>query len=120
MRCLWRNKVPFWYCLYLGEQVITDSEGYETGEKETLYSDPVEVHGNVSPAQGEVQLEQFGNLIQYDKVIILEDENCPINENTLLYVDHAPGTGVEPDYIVKRVARSLHGVSYAISKVTIS
>lgn len=120
MHCLWRNKVPFYYSLYAGKQMTTDAYGYETGEYKTVYSDPVKIYGNVSSASGQAQVEQFGNLVQYDKVIVIEYRNCPIDENTLLYVDCVPGNDTKPDYVVKRVARSLNSVSYAISKVTIT
>lgn len=120
MRCLWRNKRKFYYTHYLGKVMSVDSEGFETGEYITQYSEPVMMWGNVSAAIGEAQEQQFGRQLNYDKVLLLEDENCPIDENTLLYIDVVPAEGVKPDYIIKKVARSLHGVSYAISKVSTS
>ena len=117
MRCLWRNKRPFWYALYRGEAPAVDADGYETGEYKTVYDAPVCINGHVSAAKGVAQTEMFGNVSDYDKVIILEDETCPIDENTLLWIDISPDAG-DADYIVKRVARYMHGVSYAVSKVT--
>lgn len=50
--------------------------------------------------------------------------NCPIDENTLLFVDKEPEFGNDGnplcDYRVRRVAKSLNSISYAISKVTVS
>ena len=122
MRCLERNKTVFWYCLYNGKTPITDADGNETGEYKVAYSTAVMCRGNVSPAQGEAQVEQFGNSIDYDKVIILEDKTCPITEDTVLFVDRQPTYDSQGnplfDYIVKRVAKSLNsGISYAITKV---
>ena len=124
MRCLERNKVQFSYCPYIGKTKVTDASGYETGEYKVSYGSAISVMGNVSPAQGEAQIEQFGNALEYDKVIILEDRNFPMDENSVLFVDKAPAYDQSGnplyDYIVKNVARSLNGVSYAISKVTVS
>jgi len=122
MKCLERNKVSFWYCQYSGKTAITDTSGNETGEYKVTYLTAVQCRGNISPAQGEAQVEQFGNSVDYDKVIIVDDKNSPINENTVLFVDKQPAydSGGNPlfDYIVKRVAKSLNsGISYAITKV---
>ena len=69
-------------------------------------------------------VEQFGNFISYDKVIVTDDLTCPIDENTVLFIDKSPEYDDDGnplyDYIVKRVARSLNSISYAVSKVTVS
>lgn len=124
MRCMERNKRTFYYCLYGGEKSVTDDDGYETGEKEIVYSEPVSCRANVSPATGNTSVEQFGNSLQYDKVIVLDDTDCPIDEHTVLFVDKTPAFDESGapifDYIVKKVARSLNSVSIAISKVEVS
>lgn len=124
MRCMERNKTTFHYCLYQGEKFVTDENGDETGEKEIVYSDPVCCRANISPATGNTSVEQFGNSLQYDKVIVLDDTDCPIDEHTVLFVDKTPAfdeSGVPLfDYIVKKVARSLNSLSIAISKVEVS
>ena len=72
---------------------------------------------------GKSQLGMFGNLDSYDKVLITDDMNCPIDENTVLFVDREPdyqdGKPVY-DYTIKRVAKSLNTISYAVSKVKVS
>lgn len=124
MKCLERNKRTLYYCLYIGEEYLTDGEGNNTGEKVVRYSAPVELRANVSPATGNTSVEQFGNSVQYDKVIVLDDVTCPINENSVLFVDKDPEFDEEQnplfDYIVKKVAPSLNSVSIAIAKVEVS
>ena len=125
MRCLTRNKTPFYYAPYTGETEITDEYGNRTGEYELTYGNPVRVSGNVSAAQGEMQNRQFGESESYDKVIVLDDRNTPIDEYSILWVDTLPhlnedgSTDTPHDYIVRKVARSLNGVSIAISKVAV-
>ena len=125
MRCLMRNKTPFYYAPYRGEIEIADENGNRTGEYEILYGKPVRVSGNVSAAQGEMQNRQFGESESYDKVIVLDDRNTPIDEYSILWVDTLPhlnedgSTDTPHDYVVRKVARSLNGASVAISKVDV-
>ena len=146
MRALKRNMRPFWYCTYKGEAELIDENGLRTGEKVILYENPVEMKANISPATGQSSTEQFGNLENYDKVIVTCDMDCPITESTVLFVDREPEytsvtshdvveaqalfgedeindktyTLPKHDYIVRRVAKSLNGISIAIQKVTVS
>ena len=125
MRCLTRNKTPFYYAPYGGETEITDEYGNRTGEYELTYGTPIRVSGNVSAAQGEMQNRQFGESESYDKVIVLDDRNTPIDEYSILWVDTLPhlnedgSTDTPHDYIVRKVARGLNGASIAISKVDV-
>lgn len=121
MRIMERNKTTFYYCLYKGETQNVDSDGYETGEKTVNYGEPVKMRANISPATGSAQVEQFGNLASYDRVIVTDDTNCPIDENAVLFLDTEPtfkdGAPVY-NYTVWRVAKSLNSVSIAARKVT--
>lgn len=148
MKCLRRNRVPFWYCLFDLKEELLDEDGNRTGEYAVYYKPPVEVLANVSAAHGEVQEEMFGRNLSYDKVIVLDDPSCPIDEDAVLFVDKPPdsredfaylydsdgnlvrdsdgepvGTTVHHplfDYIVKRAARTLNTVAYAIERVTVT
>jgi hypothetical protein len=125
MRCLTRNKRKFYYASYIGETENTDEYGNITGEYSLAYENPIEIFGNVSAAQGEIQNRQFGESESYDKVIVLDDKKAPIDEHSILWVDTLPhlnengSTDTPHDYIVRRVARSLNGVAIAISKVDV-
>lgn len=123
MKTLARNRKPFSYCIYVRKDLIFDEWGNETGEYKVVYGEPVEAEANISPATGISRVEQFGDLENYDKVLVTDDLEIPIDETTVLFVDKAyeeDGEG-NPlyDYIVKRVARSLNSVSIAIRKVTV-
>lgn len=134
MKCMERNKVRFFYALYMGKQEITDEYGNATGQYEVTHSSPVECYGNVSAAKGDTQSRQFGENEAYDKVIVMDNEAPGIDEYSVLWVDTLPeldkdghlavndeGEVITPyDYIVKKVARSLNSVSLAISKVKVN
>lgn len=120
-----RNKTTFYYALYAGEDEIIDEYGNATGQYSVTYGNPVKTLGNVSAAQGEMQTRQFGESESYDKVIVLDDMNTPIDEYSILWIDTLPQfdedgvTETPHDYVVKKVARSLNNVSIAISKVSV-
>lgn len=123
MKTMERNKTAFWYMTYAGSAPVLDEYGNEIGT-EVTYNEPVMLRANISPATGSSQVEQFGSLAGYDKVIVTDDVNCPIDENSVLFIDKAVEFTDDGkplyDYTVKRVARSLNSVSYAVTKVSVS
>ena len=126
MRSLVRNKSKFYYASYIDKIAILDEYGNATGEYRVSYSDPIEIFGNVSAARGEMQTRQFGESESYDKVIVLDDNNTPIDEYAILWIDTLPrlnengSTDTPHDYIVRQVARSINGASIAIRKVNVN
>lgn len=125
MRCLSRNKSAFYYALHGEQTEIKDEYGNATGQYNVSHTNPHKTCGNISAARGEIQSRQFGESESYDKVIVLDDVNTPIDEYSILWVDTLPllkddgSTDTPHDYIVKKVARSLNSVSIAISKVIV-
>ena len=114
-----------YYALYTGQTEIVDEYGNATGQYSVSYGNPTKALANISAAQGEMQTRQFGESESYDKVIVLDDVNTPIDEYSILWVDALPhlnedgSTETPHDYVVKKVARSLNNVSIAISKVSV-
>ena len=124
MKTMERNKSPFYYLLYDGKEPVRDAQGFETGEERVKYKQAVSMKANVSAASGTAQVEQFGNLASSDKVIVTEDLTCPMDENTVLFIDKAPEYAKDGspiyDYRVMRVATSVNSISYAGEKVSVS
>lgn len=122
MQVLARNCKTIYYCLYTGKTRLYDSFGNETGEETPVYAEAEAMEANVSPATGRAAVEMFGNLEGYDKVLVTDWMECPIDENSVLFVDKAPeyneGHPVY-DYIVRRVAKSLNSVAIAVGKVLV-
>lgn len=124
MKTMERNKQRFFYLLYDRKEPVTDGDGNETGEETVVYKPTVSFRANVSAATGASQVEQFGNLTGYDKVIVTDDLTCPIDENSVLFLDKEPVYDEDGkplyDYMVRRVAKSLNSVSIAVTKVSVS
>lgn len=146
MRALNRNKRSFWYCLFEEKISKVDEYGNDTGEYIVRYGTPTKMSANISPASGYAQTEQFGNLDNYDKVIVTDWMECPIDENSVLFIgkepeysdaetiDYRPRDTVLGDdeaitvtvevpvynYTVRRIAKSLNNISIAVRKVDVS
>lgn len=119
MRTLKRNKQTIYYALYEGKEPVYDEYGNPTGEYEVFYSEPVLLRINVSAARGEYSTRQFGEIENYDKILLTDDVNVPISETSILWIDNLDIS--EPhDYVVKKIAKSLNSVSIAVSKVSVS
>lgn len=125
MRCLSRNKKIFYYALFNGKSEVRDENGLLTGSYKLTYGSPVRSAANISAAQGETNMRQFGENIPYDKVIVMDSPDISIDEYSILWIDRLPvlkndGTTDTPyDYVVKKVARSLNSVSLAVAKVNV-
>lgn len=134
MRCMQRNKVDFYYALFSKRVPIVDEYGNDTGEYDVQHGNPVKSSANISAAKGETQTRQFGENVSYDKVIAMDNDSPPIDEYSILWIDTMPELNADGslavdsegkiktphDYIVKKVAKSLNSVSYAVSKVSVS
>ncbi len=123
MKNLRRNLQPFYFCT-VTEATEDETDGYYTGALAVEYNEPILARGVISANQGEAQVEQFGNNLQYSRVISTTDTSLPIDETTVLFVDTEPTYNDEDipeyNYIVKAVARSINVVAYAIDKVVVS
>lgn len=119
MKGLKRNKQTFYYSLYKGLTENVDEDGNYTGEFQETYEDAIEMKASISSGTGTSSIEVFGNYTDYDKTIITDDITCPIDENTILWLEGKTPENDKYNYIVKRVAKSLNNISYAISKVDV-
>lgn len=117
MRSLEINKRLIYYANYVEDKPIFDEYENETGT-EVVYEDPVPYKINVSPAKGESSTRQFGDSLDYSKVLTTSDLNCPIGENAVLWIDRLD-INEQYDYIVKRIADGLNTVLIAVDKVNV-
>lgn len=122
MRTLNRNKQPLYYALYKGKTEYVDEYGNKTGEYIPQYETPVKVYMNISPARGNIALEQFGINTQYTHILVTDIMDCPISKDTVLWIGKTPDNErtIPHNFVVKEIAKSLNSISYAISEVEIS
>jgi hypothetical protein len=119
VRELERNKRRIYYALFDQNEPILDDDGNDTGEERPLYFAPVELRINVSPALGESATRQFGEVVDYDRTLVICDMSLPINEKTVFWIDETD-TEKPYDYTVKKVAKSLNSLQIAVKKVEVS
>jgi len=125
MKTLSRNKREFYYAYYESKTSVVDDYGNETGEYKITYSKPLKAYAYISSATGIAQTEIFGGVENYDKTIVLSHLIGHIDANSVLWVDTLPqlkidgSTDTPYDYVIKKIAESVNGVSIAISKVKV-
>lgn len=122
MRTLERNKQDIYYALYVSSSDSTDEYGDYNGEPTATYSKPEKLEANVSASRGTADSELFGIDLDYSRTICIEDINCPIKEDSVLWIGRVPDDKgeVKYNYIVKAVAISLNSTVYAIKEVNVS
>lgn len=117
MRSLNKNKRQIYYALYINDEPIIDEYGNETGESTPLYGDIEELRCNVSAASGEEAVQAFGSITNYTRAICVSGNDCPLDENALVWFGVA---NTEPhNYIVLRKADSKNGILYALQEVKV-
>ena len=133
MRTLKKNKQQMHYSLLLGEYPIydhyIDSDGnripVSTGESELRYALPKVFEGNIAMSGGESEAVEFGvDKSDYSAVLIVDKEELPIDETSLIWFESEPVGGSEgnidassSDYTVTKIIPSLNGVRYLLKKV---
>lgn len=119
MRSLLKNQQIVYYKRYLGSHEIIDEFGNSTGSYEPIYDVLESAMLCVSPNKGTSEAEMFGSLEAYDRTMTTADIRCPIDEDTILWIDGVD-TNAAHNYIVKRRAPWKNSVSFAIQKVDVS
>ena len=114
-----RNEQIFYYALYSANTAVTTTGGLYTGEYAVSYGTPVECRGNISASRGMSDHEVFGTGLDYDRVIVVHDMDCPIDENSIIWIDRTPDNSTPHNYIVRRVAKSLNCISIAVRQVMV-
>lgn len=119
MRNLMQNCQPVFFKMYEGQIEIIDPYGNSTGEYIPQYSVLHSAMLSVSPNKGTSETEQFGSFADYDRTMTTSDTKCPIDENSILWVDNADTDGPH-NYVVRTRAPWKNSISFAIKKVVVS
>lgn len=128
-----RNKRVVYVRINEGEEPVLDSDGYETGETRMVYGKPIKLRMNVSEAKSRMDrlgsttyIDPYGLELGYNKVLVTCDMSCPIQEDSVMYIDKMPvieedGSTQTPwDYILVQIKRSLNNIQYAVKRVDVS
>lgn len=127
MHTLNRNKQDLWYSLKIRTEEVRDEQtGLLTGEHRVIYSEPVETRMSMSissgannlGSQGMVTLDPYGITTAYTHRMVTHDMNCPINEESLIWIGRTPTDGAH-NFKVVRVARSLNHIIYYVKEVDV-
>lgn len=119
MRALRRNQTGLFYALYESETDTVNADGKKTGGKTKVYSTPVFLRANISPATGRAMAEAFGKDLNYSHILYVSGRNCPITEESILWIydgltEDSDLSGLVCNYAVVGIAKSLNETLYAI------
>lgn len=103
MRILSRNKKPIWYANSIRQIPVTDQHGLKTGGKRNIYGKPtrelfsiaISSGANNLGSQGMAELEQYGVVTGYTHRAVTENMDCPMNEESILWLSEPDPTWAE-------------------------
>lgn len=90
MRPAKKNLRQMRYALYEGKKPTYDKDGNPTFENKESFSDPVEFSANLSAGTSNADEQPFGASVKYDRIILLYDMDCPIDEHSRIWVKNKP------------------------------
>lgn len=115
-----RLKRPIAFKQYLGLQDKTNENNDIVGQI-PKYSDVVVERMGLSASRGTAESAIFGNLLDYDRTLTTKNLNCPMAENSIVWLDGAdPEKGEPHNYIVLRKAITNNYIVYAVKRVEVS
>ena len=123
MVSLAENRQTVWYAELAGYVDAVDSQGYKTGEKIKSYTEPKSFLIYVAPSRGDTVNMPFGLSSEYTNIMSTCDRDCPITEDSVLWVGispYSPGSetaDIPHNYVVERVAYGLNSILYAIKRI---
>ena len=115
----------FWYANYVGEEAVKDSQNRRTGSYTVTYTVPRKARGNVSVEHGSVMVERYGNLVEYQRTIVVEAIPAGFTEDSILWIGVSPviedGQNETPhNYKVSSIQRGVTGYSIIAKRVEVS
>ena len=138
MRILSRNKQDLWYANPTGSSYATDSNGFKTGEKIITYATAVKARmsmaissgANNLGSQGIAEVRPYGIVTGYTHRAVTEDMNCPMEEESQVWVGIEPTrpvvqngvttvVAVPHNFEVVRKAKSLNHIIYYLKEVDV-
>ena len=118
MRLLQRETQKVYISRYLGLSQGVDQKGRLTGRDVISRSEPEAFYPSVSAAKGDTSEALFGQLVEYDRIIIVDDVAFQAAPSDVFWID-VPVTG-KYDYIATRVAHKGHLTIIAVRKIEVS
>lgn len=127
------NKKTIWYSnLIHGErEPIRDENGLLTGSYRPKYTNPVPLRAALSEsiglnnlsAQGIAELEAYGVATNYTHRMVVEDMDCPLDEESIIWHDRDPGDNpydVPFNFKVIRASKTLNYKMYYLRQINVS
>jgi len=87
MRCLDRDRQWVLISRCEGAKEVLDAQGRHTGRYEPIRSRQIPMLVTVSGAKGSAETTVFGQSLDYDRSVLIDDPLFDVDESTVLWVD---------------------------------
>lgn len=114
-----RLKRQVYFRQYLGLQDELDENNDIVGQA-PVYSETFSERMGQSAAKGTAESAIFGNLLDYDRTLTTKHLDCPMAENSIVWLDGAVPENNPHNYIVLRKAVTNNYVVYAVKRVEVT
>lgn len=118
MRCLDRDRRSVHIARFVETAPIKDEQGRFTGRNEVVRSEPDEFLATVSADRGNAQNDYFGQKVDYDRTLTVDDPDFKVGESDVLWIENK--TSQPHDYVVTRVAKQGDYTIIAAKKVDVT
>ena len=115
MRCLKKNQQKIYYKQYLNKYEIVDENGDFTGTYDLAYGELQTLLANVNSGNDLVMLNEQGLVSKYDRLMIVDDINCPLTEESIVWIDR--DTSLTHNYVVIKKQASLNHIVYGLKEI---
>lgn len=125
MRSLDRDRRRCLLGRFSGLRRVENAQGQLTGRNEPSYAAPVEFWPTVAPARGEASGDVFGQRLDYDVALTVDDPRFAISEADILWVPcpdrwECGGDAGKHTHAIARIARTPNQTIVAARKVDVS
>lgn len=125
MKTLLRDRKVVYYALRTGSAKQYDAYGNYTGEDAPTYGTPTKYDRlSAQLPKGSIALKAFGLADEYTETYATHDMNCPIQMDTILWVDALPtdgnGNAVPHTHVVKAILPTVNAIRIVLENVSVS
>ena len=118
MRTLNSNKRILYYRKPATETMEVDDDGNYTGEKVKTFNDWASIRANYNAGSDSISIISIGIQESYDRVVAFGKDECPLTEDTEVYIGNSePTTDTPANYMVSAINDSINGTLVGLRKV---
>ncbi len=113
-----RNCFTVYFKTFLRNEDVRDEYGNIVGNR-PVYGDLMTASMSVSSNKGDLALEMFGSITDYDRTMTTADTSCTLGEGSILWLD-GTDTSKAHNFVVRKRAPWKNSIAFAVKEVELS